>query len=177
MWMTSGVLTRKIKEERMIRQESLCLLNEKNQQSLEGIEAKLADIENQIQAYRSEQSTFHREWGEQFSQLSQKLLEIQNAIGSQEKGSIMESLGTIQTNIDSARNDSDEGIHAILEAAGEIGNDMSQLFASVLEREDLAANHAAVMNQSLQGILQNIMALDEGNRLIIANMLLQDMGD
>lgn len=59
----------------------------------------------------------------------------------------------------------------------QIMNNFFSALDFVKENENAVASNIEAMNHTLQEVVDGIMALDEGNRLVIAKMLLNDLGD
>lgn len=63
------------------------------------------------------------------------------------------------------------------EVQKEIAGDTKKLKKQITQKQNHIVNNMEVMNDSLKKMIQNIVCLDDANRLIIAKMLLQDMGE
>ena len=93
---------------------------------------------------------------------------MQDKISLDVKESSSNIMDLIKENSEGAqRKMSDLHSQGILELQGYID--------SVQKSEDVVLENVGVMNHTIQEMIRDIMALDEGNRLIIAKMLLQDM--
>lgn len=66
-------------------------------------------------------------------------------------------------------------LHNIIKELEEQKESNFEMLKAINEAENITGDNIATISSSLQEIMSFLLALDEGNRLIIAKMLLQDM--
>ena len=154
------------------------------------MQADQQKLNEKVEILLEEQRNAASDMNRQCSELKEKL---ENALAAQEATNkkalsnlqcALEKLELLETNLSgvsrefTAVTDSTQDMkNGIVKEVRTAKTQISKALRMVQEEENTVSENMVVMTRSMQEIVQNLTCLDEGNRIIIAKMLLQGVGD
>lgn len=165
MWIRTRTMIRQMQADQQKLNEKVEMLLEKQRNTASDMNRQYSELRGKMENALTAQEATNKE----------ALSNLQCAL---EKLELLETnLSGVSREFTAITDNTQDMKNGIVKEVRTAKTQISKALRMVQEEENTVSENLVVMTRSIQEIIQNLTCLDEGNRIIIAKMLLQGVGE